>query len=431
VFYFQKLLNQGLAGIDQTAMVATVTGIAYTILLIGFLLGLYQAAMRGGDLQSLGVTAIKYLVVAIILANWTTVFRDVNGSFNQVAQFIDQSSGAGDMFASWMDQLKQQFETDGASSFLHLVTGGGSAAITVLLVFVAYLLYALAVVVFGFFYTLYGCVLYVLGPIVLALLPMPGANPLAKSFATNVFIWNGWGILYAIFGALITAVQANRINDLFTFMGFFTGGIDSLLLGLISIFYALAMLLIPFIAKSLVSGDVGSTAYALVRSAAIAVGAAVSAGAGFAAGAGAGAAGSTGASGGAGTGASGGAGSSAASSSSTPPPQPSIASTIVSGVSSAMNGGGPPTPSSNPSSTGSTSSGSSSSAGNGSGGKSSGSTSSGSNGGKKSSSSTQGSGGGSSFRPPSVQSVAFHAGRMAGQAVASARNGSNEKDESE
>jgi hypothetical protein len=433
VFYFQKLLNQGLAGIDQTAMVATVTGIAYTILLIGFLLGLYQAAMRGGDLQSLGVTAIKYLVVAIILANWTTVFREVNGSFNQVAQVIDQSSGAGDMFASWLDQLKQQFETDGASSFLHLVTGGGSAAITVLLVFVAYLFYALAVIVFGFFYTLYGCVLYVLGPLVLALLPMPGASPLAKSFATNVFIWNGWGILYAIFGALITAVQANRINDLFTFMGFFTGGIDSLLLGLISIFSGLAMLLIPFIAKSLVSGDVGSTAYALVRSAAIAVGAAVSAGAGFAAGAGtgassgAGAAGSAGASGGAGAGAS----SSAASSSSTPPPQPSIASTIVSGVSSAMNGGGPPTPSSNPSSSGSTSSGSGSSAGNGSGGKSSGSTSSGSNGGKKSSSGTQGSGGGSSFRPPSVQSVTFHAGRMAGQAVASARNGSNEKDDSE
>jgi hypothetical protein len=440
VFYFQKLLNQGLAGIDQTAMVATVTGIAYTILLIGFLLGLYQAAMRGGDLQSLGVMAIKYLVVAIILANWTTVFREVNGSFNQVAQAIDQSSGAGDMFASWMDQLKQQFETDGTTSFWHLVTGGGSALITVLLVFVAYLFYALAVIVFGFFYTLYGCVLYVLGPLVLALLPMPGASPLAKSFATNVFIWNGWGILYAIFGALITAVQANRINDLFTFMGFFTGSIDSLLLGLISIFYGLAMLLIPFIAKSLVSGDVGSTAYALVRSAAIAVGAAVSAGAGFAAGAGAGAssgtgvAGSTGASGGAGASAGGGAGSSAASSSSTPPPQPSIASTIVSGVSSAMNGCAPPTPSSNPSLSGSTSSGSSSSAGNGTGGKSSGSTSSGSSGGKKSaasSSGTQGSGGASSFRPPTVKSVAFHAGRMAGQAVASARNGGNEEDDSE
>ena len=59
------------------------------------------------------------------------------------------------------------------------------------------------------------------------------------------------------------------------------------MLGLVSIFYALALGLIPFIAKRIISGDVGSSAYALVRAAAVAVGAAVSAGAGFAAGAGA------------------------------------------------------------------------------------------------------------------------------------------------
>src|SRR5260370_38290188 len=105
MFSFQQLLQQGLNGIDPTAMISTVVGIAYTILLIGFLIGLYQAAMRGGDVQSLAVTGIKYLVIAIILANWSTVFREVNGSFNQVAQFIDNSSGAGDMFLSWLDQL--------------------------------------------------------------------------------------------------------------------------------------------------------------------------------------------------------------------------------------------------------------------------------------------------------------------------------------
>ena len=52
--------------------------------------------MRGGDVQALGATAIKYLVVAVILANWSAVFREVNGSFNQVAQFIADSSGAGE-----------------------------------------------------------------------------------------------------------------------------------------------------------------------------------------------------------------------------------------------------------------------------------------------------------------------------------------------
>jgi hypothetical protein len=330
MFYFQNLLSQGLAGIDRTAVLTTITGIAYTILLIGFLIGLYQAALRGGDVQSLGVAAIKYLAVAIVLANWSPVFREVNDSFNQVAQFISNSSGAGDMFLGWLDQLKQQFENDGTQSFLSIITATPAAAITVLLIFVAYVLYAVAVIVFGFFYTLYGCLLYTLGPLVLALLPMAGVGQLAKAYATNLMIWNTWGILYAVFGALITAIQANRISDLFSFMGFFTGTIDSTLLGLISIFYALAMIMIPVIANRIISGDVGSSAFALVRAAAIAVGVAASAGAGFAAGAGASSDGAGSGAGGvdaAGGSGSGGAGAGAISSS-MPPPQPSLAQTI-------------------------------------------------------------------------------------------------------
>jgi hypothetical protein len=183
--------------------------------------------------------------------------------------------------------------------------------------------------------------LYVLGPLVLALLPMPGAGPLAKSFATNIFIWNGWAILYATFASLITAIQANRVNDLFTFMGFFRGGLDSTMLGLASIFYALALLLIPFIAKKIVSGDVGTAAFSLVRSAVVAAGAAVSAGAGFAAGFGASSTAAS--SGGAGSGGAAATSATAATSSTAPPPspEPSLANTIRSGVTSALNGDAP------------------------------------------------------------------------------------------
>ena len=64
------------------------------ILLIGFLIGLYQAAIRGGDVQALAVTAIKYLVVAMIISNWTTVFRDVNGSFYRSRQISSPTARA-------------------------------------------------------------------------------------------------------------------------------------------------------------------------------------------------------------------------------------------------------------------------------------------------------------------------------------------------
>ena len=94
-----------------------------------------------------------------------------------------------------------------------MITGDLAGSITVLLLLVAYVLYALAIIVFCFFYTLYGSVLYVLGPLVLALIPISGVGQLARTYATNVMIWNAWAILYAIFGALITAIQVNRVND--------------------------------------------------------------------------------------------------------------------------------------------------------------------------------------------------------------------------
>jgi hypothetical protein len=269
----------------------------------------------------------------------------------------------------------------------------------------AYLIYAMMVVAFAFFYVLYGCVLYALGPLVLALLPMAGVGQLAKTYATNLMIWNVWGILYAVFGSLITAIQFNRVDQVTSqgfLKGFFLGSSDSTILGLVSIFYALALGLIPFIAKRIITGDVGSSAYALVRAGAVAVGAAVSAGAGFAAGAGAGAsagagagAGSSGATAGQGAAA----GNAGAMSSSLPPPQPSMAQTIRSGMMSAASGGPPPAPAAGSSNAPAAAEGAP----------------------QRSGGAAQTSGSsGRKFRPVgTLQTVAFHAGRMAGGALKS------------
>ena len=337
MFYFQQLLNTALAGIDGTAIIPTVTNFAFAILLIGFLIGLYQAAFRGGDLQALGGTAVKYLVVAMIVSNWATVFRGVNGSFNTVANFIGSSSGAGDMFQSWMGQLQQQFANNPSLTLTDIITGDAAATITVVLLVVAYLLYALAMIVFCFFYTLFGAVLYVVGPLVLALIPISGVGQLGKVYAVNVMIWNAWGILYAVFGALITAIQVNQVNNILGngFLGFLKGAGDSVMLGLVSIFYALAIALIPLIAKRIISGDVGSTAFALVKAGSVAAGAALAGVSGFAAGVGPSFAGAS-ASGGVST------STSTLLASSSAPPTPSMPDFIRSGVASAMNSNSSP-----------------------------------------------------------------------------------------
>ena len=104
--------------------------------------------------------------------------------------------------------------------------------------------------------------------------------------ASPVMMWNAWGILYAVFGALITAIQVNQVNNVLGngFLGFLKGTGDSIILGLVSIFYALAIALIPFLAKKIISGDAGSTVYSLARAGASALGTVVAGTFGIAAG---------------------------------------------------------------------------------------------------------------------------------------------------
>jgi hypothetical protein len=400
VFYFQQLLNTALGGIDATNVIPAVSNMAFAILLIGFLVGLYQAVLRGGDLQALAVTAIKYLVVAMIVANWSTVFRDVNGSFNTVASFIGNSSGAGDMFINWMTQLQQQAQTNPNLTFWDMITGDAAGAITVGMLLIAYIIYALAIIVFCFFYTLFGSVLYVLGPLVLALIPVSGIGQLGKTYAINVMIWNAWGILYAVFGALITAIHFNQVSDVLGngFLGFLRGVPDSVILGLVSIAYALAIALVPFVARKVISGDVGSTAFAFVRAGATAAGAALAGASGFAAGAGGAGAGSGSASVGASAGSVSGSGALASSS---PPPVPTMPEFLRSGVASAMNSNAsPPAPS--PSSYGQTTS-------------------------RAAAVAASAGGPAISYRPRgAVEVISFNAGRALGRAAGSRRDDGNE-----
>jgi hypothetical protein len=420
VFYFQQLLNIALSGIDKTGIIPTVTSIAYGILLIGFLIGLYQAVMRGGDVQALGVTLIKYLVVAIIIANWATLFRDVNNSFNSVAQFIGNTSGAGDMFLSWMDQLGQQFKSNNVSIW-DIITGDIAAVLGTLLIVIAYIVYAIAIIIFCFFYALYGAVLYVLGPLVLALLPMSGVGQLGRSFATNLMLWNAWGIIYAVLGALITAIQVNQVSQVGGggFLGFLRGPFDTLILGLVSICYALAIALIPFIAKRLISGDVGATATTMLNAATTAAGIALAGATGLAGGISAGSSsGATASSGGGGGGAAGGAGGGSANgasgaSSSTAPATPGVGQSIRAGIASAIGGDSSP---SGPTQ-GSEDSGGETSSGGETGGQSSSSSGSSSSG-SSSSGSSRARSGGLNYRPRGVaQTVVHHAGRAIGEKI--------------
>ena len=273
MFYFQQMFLNALDGIDSHGITSGVVGIAGTILIISFLYGAYQAFSSGGDVRALGISGIKYLLLGLVFTSYATIFRDINSMFNSVAHSITSFVSAPDMFSSWMSQLGSYWTTNGTQSLWSIIGGVGaslSGLLDALLIIVAFIILPITYALFALFYSLYGSVLYVTGPFVLALLPANGVGQLARTYLVNMLVFQAWGILYAIFSALMVALNMNSVSNVLNsggVAGFFQNSSQDLLLALASILFSISIALIPFLASRIVRGDVGSTVMVMVRSA--------------------------------------------------------------------------------------------------------------------------------------------------------------------
>ena len=296
MFYFEQLFQTALAGIDSTSIMGTVLKIAGVVLIISFLFSAYQAFTAGGDVRMLAVSAVKYLILGLVFASYGSVFRDINGMFNSIAGYIYKASGAGDVFATWLGQLAQYWQANGNISMWNLVTGLASGIISLLLIMSAFVIFPVCYLIFTVFYAMYGSVLYVTGPFVLALLPIRGLGQLSRTYLVNLIIFEAWGLIYAILQVLMTAVNLGSINAVLNANGVlqsFVGSSQMMLLALTAILFSFSIALIPYIASRIVRGDVGSTLLALAGSATALTTMAVASAVGLVQGAAAGAAGST------------------------------------------------------------------------------------------------------------------------------------------
>jgi hypothetical protein len=275
MFYFQQLFNTAMNGIDSGGATGSVVQVAQFVLLASLLFGVYEAWARGGDTHYLGVTAVRFFAVGLVLINYGTAFRDVNGMFNGVANFIDTTTAGGvDVFGQWMKDLSTYWNNNnGIQALWGLITGAFSGVLESLLLLGGYIIFPITYSIFSLLYALYGSILYVVGPFVLALYPAFGFGQLARTYLVNLMIFNAWGLLYAIFGALMAAINMNTVNGVLNsgnFVGAFVGVTGSLLLGLASILLSLCIVLIPFLAKRIVEGDVGQTMTTVARTTLIA-----------------------------------------------------------------------------------------------------------------------------------------------------------------
>ena len=135
--------------------------------------------------------------------------------------------------------------------------------LTLLEIIVAYMFFPIVVQIFTLIYTFWGSCLFAMGPLVVALAPSSIINSLSKYYVMNLGVWNAWVIIYAIFGTMITAINANNVNALAngSGAGVFGGGVAGPLnggiqmIGFVSIIYAILILLIPMVAAYVLRGQ--------------------------------------------------------------------------------------------------------------------------------------------------------------------------------
>lgn len=268
-FYFEQVLQTALNGIDQN-VTGPVLQVAGMILILSLLYAVYEAYSNGGDVRALGIAGIKYLILGLIFLNYQQAFRSVNGMFNTVTDFIYNTNGIGDVIQNWLNSVSGYLSQQGLSSFWTLVTGAISGLLDVLLILVGLIILPVSYTLFTLAYALYGSILYLVGPLVLALWPSRAMGQLSRTYFVNLMIFQSWGLLYAILQVLITALQMNSVNAVLGGNGVlnaFVGSTQMILLGAVSVLFSIAIALIPFIASRLVRGEVGSTVSALISAA--------------------------------------------------------------------------------------------------------------------------------------------------------------------
>ena len=269
-FYFEQLLNTALQGIDGYQITRAVLGVAGTILLLSFLWSAYQAFSSGGDVRMLAVSGIGYLVLGLVFADYGNIFRGVNSMFNSVADFIYSQVGVGDLFSNWLGQLSGYIGQNSWSTFWKLVTGSVSGVLSMIPLLAAFIILPISYTIFTLAYAMYGSILYVTGPFVLALLPARGFGQLARTYLINLMTFMAWGLIYAIIQALMSAINMGSLNQVLQAQGVLNGFIgvsQMMLLAIVSILFALSIAIIPFIASRIVRGDVGSTLLVMVGTA--------------------------------------------------------------------------------------------------------------------------------------------------------------------
>ena len=273
-YFWASAFQSAFNGINSSNLIGVLSGVGYAILLLSFLWGVYESFLRGGDVRGVAISLLKYGVTTLVIKNWSQVFQDCVNGFGSIASTIIQNSINQDLTASWTQQLQNYYSsqssegmTNGLSAIWHADAALGTALINLLLTVVAVAVWPLCVEIFALVYSLWGCVLYCIGPLVLSLMPSTGFSRIAKGYIQNLIIWNMWAVLIAILWAMLWAMNLTSLDTLLNtdgMLGYLQGINATLLVSISTLLLSLCTLLIPFVARHILHGEFGPVGMAAV-----------------------------------------------------------------------------------------------------------------------------------------------------------------------
>ena len=252
---YQSTITNILSNASIKPIGTAIQGVAISLVAVTALIGIYEAFFDGGNLRAAAITMLKYIVVAYIITNWTSLFQAMITDMATVTNTLQGGATVDtDVYDAFNQSLQNYYASTGDGILTQLFNAASGQILMVVLTAICSFIESAAYMLFCFWYTFWGAILWGIGPIIIALLPSSGLGRYAKAYLSKVAEWLMWPILYAILGAIMVALNMNTANAILNTNSTLSQQSQQVYIIATSIALAICLLTIPFTAHTLISG---------------------------------------------------------------------------------------------------------------------------------------------------------------------------------
>jgi hypothetical protein len=247
--------------LSSSTMITTLTGISYTILSVVLIGGVFGVFAQGGDFKELFMLMVKTAVCGLLITQWNTFFMTditTSGVF-AIASSIQKTDVFSALGTSLFQNLKNDFTTS-TGIVASILSDGDLEIVQLLFTVLACICYAVAYGILSVVFSLWGMVLYAMGPLLIATIPSGYFGHMGKTYVKALVEWLSWPILFAIISELmlqlnLTTTSGTGSSSPLWQSSPLSGQSADLLIAISTIIFSFMLLGLPWMAHKILTGD--------------------------------------------------------------------------------------------------------------------------------------------------------------------------------